>query len=163
MYCKLTWLLPLPSWWHAWLSCQLANPRASSENRCITKFWAMNKSYRDMVQMARHKLKVRYPVHIYLKYHSDCPLVRIGTTPPPLPQAVCVPPRNKRGAHSPASKEVGGGGSQFGRLEKKLSTLPTLCEKLFPLFFLDETEKFTRARDKMRKKSPKYALTLLTA
>jgi hypothetical protein len=35
-----------------------------------------------------------HKVHIciYLEYHSVCPLVRIGTTPPPLPQARVSPP-----------------------------------------------------------------------
>jgi hypothetical protein len=31
-----------------------------------------------------------HKVHIYLEYHCVCPFVRIGTTPPPLPQA-CYP------------------------------------------------------------------------
>jgi hypothetical protein len=48
--------------------------------------------------------------------------------PTPLPQAIVPSPRTKGmcGAHSPATKRVGGGESQFRRLEKKLSTLPTL-------------------------------------
>ncbi len=41
--------------------------------------------------------------YMYLEYHSVCPLVRIGTTHPLLPQASVSLPRNQRGgAHSPA-------------------------------------------------------------
>ncbi len=54
---------------------------------------------------------------------------RIGTPPPPsLPQWVCTPPpaEPKEGrTHSPAGEGVGK--SQFGRLEKKPSTLSLLC------------------------------------
>jgi len=39
-----------------------------------------------------------HKVHIYLEYHSVCPLVRIGTLPPNLTQE-CVPPRNLRGGY----------------------------------------------------------------
>ncbi len=54
--------------------------------------------------------------------------VGIGTPPTPLPQASVFPPppgTKGGGAHSPAAKGVGE--SQYRRLEKKLSTLPTLC------------------------------------
>jgi hypothetical protein len=37
-----------------------------------------------------------HKVCIHKEYHSVCPLVRIGTRPPPFPQAI-VPPRNQRG------------------------------------------------------------------
>ncbi len=70
---------------------------------------------------------LNHKVHIYLEFHSVCPLVGIGTDPPPLPPAsVCVPPPlNQRGggARSPAGKGVGE--SHFGWLEKKLSTQST--------------------------------------
>ncbi len=48
-------------------------------------------------------------------------------SPNPSPASECdLPPGPKgRGAHSPAAKGVGE--SKFRRLEKKLSTLPTLC------------------------------------
>jgi hypothetical protein len=55
-------------------------------------------------------------------YNSVCPLVGIGTLPPPLPEA--SPPRNQRRAHSPAGEGLGE--SQFRRLEKKLA-LCLLC------------------------------------
>ena len=68
-----------------------------------------------------------HKVHIYLEYHSVCPLVGIGTphplsrrqgyTPPP-------PPTNGGVIHSPAGEERGE--SQFRRLEKKPSSLSTL-------------------------------------
>jgi hypothetical protein len=46
---------------------------------------------------------------VYLEYHSVCPLVRIGTPPPPLPQAsVSSPePKGEEGTHSPAGEGVG--------------------------------------------------------
>jgi hypothetical protein len=59
---------------------------------------------------------------IFYEYHKVCPLVGIGTPPPPLPQA-SVPPGSKRGGgdiHSPAGVGVK---SQFERLEKKFSTV----------------------------------------
>jgi hypothetical protein len=57
-----------------------------------------------------------HKVRIYLEYHNVCPLVRIGT-PNPSPAIEFVPPGTKGGM----------GGSQFGRLEKKPSTLSPLC------------------------------------
>jgi hypothetical protein len=71
---------------------------------------------------------VAHKVRIYKGYHGHgvCPLVRIGTLPTPLsPANVPLPPRTGvRRAHSPAGEGLGL--SQFRRLEKKLSTLPTL-------------------------------------
>jgi hypothetical protein len=62
----------------------------------------------------------------YIEYHSVCPLVGIGTLPPPLsPASVPLPPEPGGGAHSPAGEGLGE--SQFRRLEKKLSTLCLLC------------------------------------
>ncbi len=55
------------------------------------------------------------------------PSFGIWTPPTPLPQARVTSPPDQRvggGAHAPAAKGVGE--SQFRRLEKKLSTLPTL-------------------------------------
>jgi hypothetical protein len=50
--------------------------------------------------------------HLYIEYHSVCPLVGIGTLPPPLtPTSVLLPISN---APIPTNGE-------------KLSTLPTLC------------------------------------
>ncbi len=59
-----------------------------------------------------------------VEYHSVCTLVGIGTPPLPLPQANCVPPppRTKgRGKHTRLQVR-GVVESQFGRLERKLST-----------------------------------------
>jgi hypothetical protein len=68
-------------------------------------------------------------VHIYKEYHSVCPLVGIGTLPPPLsPASMPLPPEPKGGAHSPAGKGLGE--SQFRRLGEKLSTLPTLWARV---------------------------------
>jgi hypothetical protein len=67
-------------------------------------------------------LFLQHIIHIYLKYHSVCPLVRIGT--PPSVASEFVPPEPKGGTHSPADEGVVG--SQFGRLEKSLA-LCLLC------------------------------------
>jgi hypothetical protein len=65
-------------------------------------------------------------VHIFLENYSVCPLVGIGTPPPPLSPASVPPPEPKvGGTDSPAGEGVGE--SQFRRLEKKPSTLSTLC------------------------------------
>ncbi len=65
--------------------------------------------------------QIHHKVHIYLEYHSVCPLVGIGTLSPPLLQASVLPPGTKGETHLPACEEVGE--SEFGRLERKLSTL----------------------------------------
>jgi hypothetical protein len=59
--------------------------------------------------------------YVYIKSTTVyVPLVVIGTLPTTLsPARVPLPPEPVGGAHSPES--------QFGRLEKKLSTLPALC------------------------------------
>jgi hypothetical protein len=74
-------------------------------------------------------------VHEYLEYHSVCPLVQIGTLPPPspLPQASVfhLPPSPEQKGevtHSTVREGVGGG-SQFRRLEKKSLLLCLLCEQ----------------------------------
>jgi hypothetical protein len=53
--------------------------------------------------------------------------MELGLSHPLSRQRVCPSPRNQGGggAHSPAGEGLGE--SQFRRLEKKLSTLPTLC------------------------------------
>jgi hypothetical protein len=76
---------------------------------------------------------VSHKVRIYKEYHSVCPLVGIGTLPtaptPSLASECAPPPRTGMGggglAHSPAGEGLGE--FQFRRLEKKLSTLLTLC------------------------------------
>ncbi len=74
----------------------------------------------------QHRGRLCHKVLIYKEYHSPCPLVGIGTLPTPLSrQQGCPSPHNRgRGDHSPASE--GSRESLFRRLEKKLSTLPTL-------------------------------------
>ncbi len=66
---------------------------------------------------------MNHKVRIYKEYHSVCPLVGIVTLPTPLSPA-SVPLPRRWGAHSPAGEGLGK--PQFRRLEKKLSTLPTL-------------------------------------
>ncbi len=54
-----------------------------------------------MRNTARNPDPITHKVHIYLQNHSVCPLVRIGTSPPPLPQAsVSLPPEPKGGGVS---------------------------------------------------------------
>jgi hypothetical protein len=58
--------------------------------------------------------------------HSVCPLVGIGTLTTPLsPASVPLPPEPGGGGHTHLRGE-GLGEFQLRRLEKKLSTLPTL-------------------------------------
>ncbi len=72
-------------------------------------------------------------VCIYKEYHSERPLVGIGTFPTPLsPASVSLPPEPGGGAHSPAGEGLGE--SQFRRLEKRLSTLPTLWREEMILY-----------------------------
>ncbi len=94
-----------------------------------------------------HTHSTHHKAHIYLEYLTVCPLVRIGPPPSPAPLAsVLLPPpyRNQRGEwHTrlrlrgwgcPNSSLAGQGvgESQFGRLEKKPSTLSTLWYQWFP-------------------------------
>ncbi len=61
----------------------------------------MDRLLRD-IQDKQHRVSITHKVNIYLEYHSVCPLVRIGTTPPPLSQASVSSPWNKgRGEDSP--------------------------------------------------------------
>jgi hypothetical protein len=46
--------------------------------------------------LSRCQLEV-LKVHIYQDYYNVCPLLRIGTSPAPLPQASVFPPETKRG------------------------------------------------------------------
>ncbi len=68
---------------------------------------------------------------ILYEYPSACPFVRIGSPPPPLPQAsVCPPPPLgiKGREDNTRFLQVRGGGSKFGRLERQPGTLYTvLC------------------------------------
>ncbi len=48
-----------------------------------------------------------HKVHLYLEYHSACPLVGIGTTRPPLPLASVYPPPEPGGTHSPGCEGRG--------------------------------------------------------
>jgi hypothetical protein len=63
---------------------------------------------------------------VLLEYHSVSPRVEIGTFPTPSPASdYAPPPGTKGGTHSSAGEGLGE--SQFQRLEKKHSTLSTLC------------------------------------
>jgi hypothetical protein len=68
-----------------------------------------------------------HKVRIYKEYHMQCMSPRRHWDSPNLSlRRECAPPPGTKGsgAHSPAGKGLGE--SQFRRLEKKLSTLPTL-------------------------------------
>jgi hypothetical protein len=81
--------------------------------------------------IVRLKLKVR----VYKEYHSVCmsPGQNWDSPNPSLASECTPPPRTGGGgAHSPAGEGLGA--SQFRRLEKKFSTLPTLwLEGMFPM------------------------------
>ncbi len=69
----------------------------------------------------------RHPNKIYLEYQSVCPFFRIGSTNYLFSSSKCVGPlATKRGGATLACVWEGGG-SQFGRLERKPGTLSTLC------------------------------------
>ena len=82
----------------------------------------------QVVSHLGRQMEEEHKVRIYKEYHSVCPLVGIWTLPSPNPSLAseCAPPfrTGGRGAHSPAGE--GFGESQFRRLEKRLSSLPTL-------------------------------------
>ncbi len=64
---------------------------------------------------------------MYKEYHNVCPLVGIGTLPPPLsPASVPLPPRTKGGGGGTLARRLGVGGVPIPTTEEKLSTLPTL-------------------------------------
>jgi hypothetical protein len=68
----------------------------------------------------------------YIKRVPQCMSTRQNwDSPNPSLASECAPPPQNRGegAHSPAGEGLGK--SQFRRLEKKLSTLPTLCVGVF--------------------------------
>jgi hypothetical protein len=104
----------------------IADSLASSINSVIQR--GMPTVLSVVLHTVRHPQQIppQHKVHIYTEYHIVCSLVGFGTLPPLLsPASVPLPSEPKGGAHSPAGEGVGE--SQFRRLEKKLSTLPTLC------------------------------------
>ncbi len=64
--------------------------------------------------------------YIYIEYHSVWPLVGIGTLPPLSLASECAPPPGTKGGGAQSPAGGGLGESHLRRLEKKLSTLPTL-------------------------------------
>jgi hypothetical protein len=59
-------------------------------------------------QLMKHDISA-HKVHIYLEYHSVCPLVRIGTPPTPSPLAsVSLPSEPKGGTHWSGGEGVRG-------------------------------------------------------
>jgi hypothetical protein len=55
----------------------------------------MDRLLRDM-QDKQHRVSITHKAHIYLEYHSVCPLVEIGTPPSPVSQAGVSSPLKQR-------------------------------------------------------------------
>ncbi len=71
---------------------------------------------------------MHHKVHIYLEYHSVCPLIRIEIPHALTRKRVCpLPPRNQRG--DTLACGCGRGGSEFGRRDwrKSLALCLILC------------------------------------
>jgi hypothetical protein len=67
-----------------------------------------------------------HKVHTYIEYHSVCPLVGIGTLPPPLsPASVPLPPEPKGGGHN--RLQVRGWGSPNSDDWRRSLALCLLC------------------------------------
>ncbi len=64
-----------------------------------------------------------HKVRIYKEYHSVCPLVEIGTLPPPLSPASVPPVPKDGGAHSPAGEGWGSPNSDDWRKSLALCLL----------------------------------------
>jgi hypothetical protein len=81
-----------------------------------------------------------YPQSTYIyRYHVYVPSSQLRISHLPTRQRVCPSPRNQRGGgglHLPAGEGLGE--SQFRRLEKMLSTLPTLCPYPLPSSYAGE-------------------------
>jgi hypothetical protein len=76
----------------------------------------------------RSRIRIRNTAAKYAYIKSTTvyvPSSELGLSQPLSRQQVCPFPQNRGGAHSPAGEGLGEE-SQFRRLEKKLSTLPTL-------------------------------------
>jgi hypothetical protein len=66
-------------------------------------------------------------VHIFTEYHSVCPLVGIGTLPPPLSLASVPFPRAQRGGGGHSRLRVRGWGSPCSDDWRKALALCLLC------------------------------------
>ncbi len=88
-----------------------------------------------MKSMSAQMIHFQHKVPIYKEYHSVCPIVGIGTLPPPLSPASVPSPRNQRGGgRGTFPCGWGIGGVTIPTTGEKISTLPTLCfsdENLF--------------------------------
>ncbi len=52
----------------------------------------------DALELAQYMIRLWHKVHLFLDYHSVCPLVGIGKSSPPLPEArVHGPPPEPKG------------------------------------------------------------------
>ncbi len=70
---------------------------------------------------------------IYLEYHSECPLVGIGTPPPPLTQATEPSPRNQNGGGGHTRLRVRRWGSPNSDDWRKILALCLLCGRIHGL------------------------------
>ena len=65
------------------------------------RLYGFRKVLHLLKQIRSHPNTHPHKVHIYKEYHSVCPLVGIGTLPPPLsPASVPLPPEPKGGGHT---------------------------------------------------------------
>jgi hypothetical protein len=117
---------------HAPAMEQTAMHQTSRDQAPAMEQTTMHPTSKDQTADVRHQTtgnqRYRHTKYVlYTEYHSVFPFVGIGTLPPPFsPASVPLPPYQRGGGeYSPAGE--GSGESQFRRLEKKLSTLPTLC------------------------------------
>jgi hypothetical protein len=83
------------------------------------------KSCQPTLRMIHTPHNFYHKVLIYTEYHSVCLLVGIGTPQPLSRKRVCPPPPEPKGGGGTLA--CGWGSPNSRRLEKRLSTLPTLC------------------------------------
>ncbi len=136
------------SYWLVHFSFYEKNPQKCCANRLLKLFLSVHRSFSEHICVVSSVFRDRQSekrrldrMHCYSLTLSPTKYMYTLTTtvsvpsselgPPPLPLTKTIvecAPRNLEGGgtHSPAGEGVKGG-SQFGRLEKKPSTLSTLC------------------------------------
>ncbi len=88
----------------------------TTANQCTASCWLTTKRSKVWLAEVDFSAGFEHKVHIYLEYHSVCPLVRFGTPPPSLSRKrVCSAPRTKGGTHSLTGEGVGGPNSDDWR------------------------------------------------
>ncbi len=110
-------------------NCRL-NPQSGSKNLASGTQESIKNLNNLLTLNPTHPLahKVRIYKDYYMYSVLYVPSSELGLSQPLSRQGVCPYPQNRGGGGSPAGEGLGE--SQFRRLEKKLSTLPTLCSSL---------------------------------